>query len=138
MQRLVKEMNLLQELNKRFGYPSFRQGQREVIQSVLSGRDTLAMLPTGTGKSLCFQMPGYLLDGQVVIVSPLLSLMQDQVEQMKVKGEKKVIAINSFLTFPEKRRALERLHTYKFIFISPEMLGNRDILETLQALKVSL
>ncbi|MGR3764874.1 RecQ family ATP-dependent DNA helicase [Rossellomorea sp. NS-SX7] len=131
-------MNLLQELNKRFGYSSFRQGQTEVIQSVLSGRDTLAMLPTGTGKSLCFQMPGYLLEGQVVIVSPLLSLMQDQVEQMKVKGEKNVIAINSFLPFPEKKRALERIHRYKFIFISPEMLGNPDILETLQTLKVSL
>ncbi|WP_175991169.1 ATP-dependent DNA helicase RecQ [Bacillus sp. Marseille-Q1617] len=131
-------MNLQQELNERFGYPSFRQGQKEVIQSVLDGRDTLAMLPTGTGKSLCFQFPGYLLGGHVVIVSPLLSLMQDQVEQMKVKGEKKVIAINSFLSFPEKKRALERLHTYKFIFISPEMLSNPDIFETLQALEISL
>jgi ATP-dependent DNA helicase RecQ len=131
-------MNLQQELNQRFGYPSFIQGQLEVIQAVLNGRNTLAMLPTGTGKSLCFQLPGYLLDGQVIIVSPLLSLMQDQVDQMKVKGEKKVIAINSFLPFPEKKRALERLHMYKFIFISPEMLTNSDVLAAVQSLYVSL
>jgi ATP-dependent DNA helicase RecQ len=131
-------MDLKQELKRKFGYSSFRQGQKEVIQSVLNGRDTLAMLPTGTGKSLCFQLPGYLLRGQVVIVSPLLSLMQDQVDQMKVSGEKKVIAINSFLPFPEKRRALERLHMYKFIFISPEMLGNSDILHALGSLEISL
>jgi ATP-dependent DNA helicase RecQ len=131
-------MDLKQELKRRFGYSSFRLGQKEVIQSVLSGRDTLAMLPTGTGKSLCFQLPGHLHRGQVVIVSPLLSLMQDQVDQMKVSGEKKVIAINSFLPFPEKKLALERLHIFKFIFISPEMLGNSDTLQALESLKVSL
>ncbi|XXM74137.1 RecQ family ATP-dependent DNA helicase [Lysinibacillus sphaericus] len=131
-------MDLLKELKGKFGYQSFRRGQQEVIESVLSGSDTLAMLPTGTGKSLCFQLPGYLLEGQVIIVSPLLSLMQDQVEQMKVKGEKKVIAINSFLSFPEKKRALDKLHTFKFIFISPEMLSNPDIREAVENLNVSL
>jgi ATP-dependent DNA helicase RecQ len=131
-------MDLLVELNERFGYKSFRPGQQEVIESVLGGSDTLAMLPTGTGKSLCFQLPGYLLEGQVIIVSPLLSLMQDQVEQMKVNGEKDVIAINSFLPFPERKRALERLHSYKFIFISPEMLSNPDIRGAVENLNVSL
>jgi ATP-dependent DNA helicase RecQ len=134
----VKRVNLQEGLKERFGYQTFRRGQQEVIEAVLSGSDTLAMLPTGTGKSLCFQLPGYLLEGQVIIVSPLLSLMQDQVEQMKVKGEKKVIAINSFLSFPEKKRALERLHTFKFIFISPEMLSNPDIREAVENLTVSL
>ncbi|MEG9297438.1 ATP-dependent DNA helicase RecQ [Mangrovibacillus sp. Mu-81] len=131
-------MDLKLELKRRFGYSSFRRGQREVIESVMSGRDTLAMLPTGTGKSLCFQLSGYLLKGKVVIVSPLLSLMQDQVDQMKVSGEKNVIAINSFLPFPEKKRALEELHIYKFIFISPEMLSNPDILHALELLDVSM
>ncbi|MCA1054680.1 ATP-dependent DNA helicase [Rossellomorea aquimaris] len=131
-------MTLEQELNRKFGYTSFRKGQKEVVESVLSGQDTLAMLPTGTGKSLCFQLPGYLLDGAVIIISPLLSLMQDQVDQMKVKGEKKVIAINSFLPFPEKKRAMERLHLYKFIFISPEMLSNPDINSAIRRLNVSL
>ena len=131
-------MNLQQELKERFGYSSFREGQEEIIHSVLNKRDTVAMLPTGTGKSLCYQLPGYLMDGHVLIISPLLSLMQDQVEQMKVMGEKRVIALNSFLPYMERREALERLHLYKFIFISPEMLMNRGVISSLQSLDISL
>ncbi|MGM0852920.1 MAG: RecQ family ATP-dependent DNA helicase [Bacillota bacterium] len=131
-------MNLQQELKERFGYSSFREGQEEIIQSVLNQRDTVAMLPTGTGKSLCYQLPGYLKKGQVLIVSPLLSLMQDQVEQMKVMGEKRVIALNSFLPYMERRAALEQLHVYKFIFISPEMLMSSTLIPLLQSLNISL
>ncbi|MGM0751302.1 MAG: RecQ family ATP-dependent DNA helicase [Bacillota bacterium] len=131
-------MKLQEELKKRFGYSTFREGQEEIIQSVLDQRDTIAMLPTGTGKSLCYQLPGYLLGGQVLIVSPLLSLMQDQVEQMKVMGEKRVIALNSFLPYMERRAALEQLHLYKYIFISPEMLMNPGIISSLQKLDISL
>ncbi len=131
-------MNLNEVLKDRFGYNSFRKGQEKVIQSVLDNRDTIAMLPTGTGKSLCYQLPGYLMNGHVLIISPLLSLMQDQVEQMKVNGEKSVIALNSFLPFSEKKEALKQLQKYKFIFISPEMVGRTNILEALSALKISL
>lgn len=98
----------------------------------------MAMLPTGTGKSLCYQLPGYLLEGQVLIVSPLLSLMQDQVEQMKMNGEKRVTAINSFLTGAERRRVLQHLTQYKFIFISPEMLTNDSMLTLFKKLKPAL
>ncbi|WP_262421765.1 DEAD/DEAH box helicase [Bacillus aquiflavi] len=97
-------MELETVLKKYFQYQSFRDGQKEVIESILAKKDTLAMLPTGTGKSLCFQLPGYILEGQVVIVSPLLSLMQDQVEQMMMRGEKRVVAINSFLSKSEKKK----------------------------------
>ncbi|KPL59741.1 RecQ family ATP-dependent DNA helicase [Rossellomorea vietnamensis] len=131
-------MNLQRELKERFGYSSFREGQEEIIHSVLNQQDTVAMLPTGTGKSLCYQLPGYLMDGHVLIISPLLSLMQDQVEQMKVMGEKRVIALNSFLPYMERRSALEQLHLYKFIFISPEMLMNRGVISSLQSLDISL
>ena len=131
-------MNLSLELKKRFGYSSFRKGQEDIIRSVLNQQDTVAMLPTGTGKSLCYQLPGYLLDGHVLIISPLLSLMQDQVEQMKVMGEKRVIALNSFLPFTERRTALEQLHKYKFIFISPEMVMNKSVLTSLMTLKIEL
>ena len=86
------------DLKRIFHYDHFRPGQKEVIASVLEGNHTIAMLPTGTGKSLCYQLSGYKLNGHVLIVSPLLSLMQDQVEQMKMNGEKSVVAINSFLT----------------------------------------
>lgn len=81
-------MDLLSFLKSKFGFSAFRPGQEEVIRSLLDGKDTLAMLATGTGKSLCYQLPAYLLDGSCIIVSPLLSLMQDQTEQMKMRGEK--------------------------------------------------
>jgi ATP-dependent DNA helicase RecQ len=131
-------MNLLIDLKKRFGFSTFRIGQRDVIESVLNGNDTIAMLPTGTGKSLCYQLAGYRMDGHVLIVSPLLSLMQDQVEQMKVMGEKRVIALNSFLPFKERKKILRNLSLYKFIFVSPEMVMNPNILEKLTSLKFCL
>lgn len=131
-------MELETLLYKHFQYDHFRPGQEEVIQSVLSGQHTLAMLPTGTGKSLCYQLPGYLLEGHIVIVSPLLSLMQDQVEQMKMNGEKRVIALNSFLTYQEKKTAISNITKYKFILISPEMLGMDQVIAVIQKLNVSL
>lgn len=70
---------LQQVLYQFFGFQSFKKGQEDIIRSVLSGKDTIAMLPTGGGKSLCYQLPGYMLDGMILIVSPLLSLMEDQV-----------------------------------------------------------
>ena len=99
-------MELEQTLAKYFGYATFRPGQKEVIEAILSGKDVIALLPTGMGKSLCYQLPAYLLQKPVLIVSPLLSLMQDQVEQLKRFGEKRVVALNSFLTVEEKRYAL--------------------------------
>ncbi|MFZ7945092.1 MULTISPECIES: RecQ family ATP-dependent DNA helicase [Bacillaceae] len=125
-------------LNKHFGFQSFKTGQKEVISAVLAGQHTLAMLPTGTGKSLCYQLPGYILKGQILIISPLLSLMQDQVEQFKRFGEKRVIALNSFLSHAEKNNVLLHLKEYKFIFISPEMLRVPFILRLLQQLTISL
>ncbi|WP_313466990.1 DEAD/DEAH box helicase, partial [Carnobacterium sp.] len=88
-----KHTQIKEILYQRFGYTSFREGQEEAILAALSGDNTLVMLPTGTGKSICYQLTGYCLDGIVLIVSPLLSLMQDQVEQMKMMGEKRVAAI---------------------------------------------
>lgn len=96
------------------------------------------MLPTGTGKSLCYQLPGYVLKGQVLIVSPLLSLMQDQVEQMRMNGEKRVAALNSFLVGEERRRVLQQIQQFKYIFISPEMLTNHSMFNILNKLNLSL
>src|SRR3954463_3298693 len=125
-------------LKKHFGYSTFRNGQKEVITSVLSGQHTLAMLPTGTGKSLCYQLPGYILSGQTLIISPLLSLMQDQVEQMKRLGEKRVVALNSFLSVADRNKVLRHLQEYKFIFISPEMLRVPFVISILEQLTISL
>lgn len=125
-------------LKEHFHFSSFKQGQKEVIQSVLKNQNTIAVLPTGTGKSLCYQLPAYLLPGSVVIVSPLLSLMQDQVEQMQIRGEKRVVALNSFLSYHERKQILNNLSRYKFIFISPEMLSLDGMMKRLQALSISL
>lgn len=125
-------------LQKRFGYSEFRPGQREVIEQIIEGKDVLALLPTGMGKSLCYQLPAYILEGAVLIISPLLSLMQDQVEQMKVFGEKWVIAINSFLQRSEKKMALQNLHHYRFIFLSPEMLARKEMQTRIESLNLSL
>jgi ATP-dependent DNA helicase RecQ len=131
-------MDLDKLLKRHFGYSSFKTGQKEVISSILSGQHTLAMLPTGTGKSLCYQFPGLIFPGQVLIISPLLSLMQDQVEQFKRFGEKRVVALNSFLSFEEKKQVLKNLNRYKYIFISPEMLQVPFIIQKLKELVISL
>lgn len=134
----MKTVNLEQILQKHFSYKNFRTGQKEIIQSVLNKRNTLALLPTGTGKSLCYQLPGYVFDGVILIVSPLLSLMQDQVEQMKLRGEKRVVAINSFLTFEERTYVLNHVNNYKFIYVSPEMLQNEQIITIFQRTQIAL
>lgn len=131
-------VSLEQELQRHFGFTSFRPGQKEVIDAVISGKDTLGMLPTGSGKSVCYQMPVYMTGRPAVIVSPLLSLMQDQTEQLKVQGEKKVIALNSFLTFKQKREALASLKEYRFIFLSPEMLMLDHVIGALSVLDIGL
>jgi len=131
-------MLLKQKLQQHFGFHEFREGQREIIESVLAGNDTIALLPTGTGKSLCYQLPGYIFNAPVLIISPLISLMQDQVDQLLMMGEKRAVAINSFLSFEQKQFVLNNLAQYRFIFISPEMLVQEHVKERLKCMKLSL
>ncbi|RYL94860.1 ATP-dependent DNA helicase RecQ [Sporolactobacillus sp. THM7-4] len=121
-----------------FGYDSFRPGQKRVISALLAHQDVFAMMPTGSGKSICYQIPGYLLPGLVLIVSPLLSLMEDQVVSLRRAGEKKVRALSSMLSFQERVRVLKHLDEFRFLFISPEMLQKPSVLSALQQVKVSL
>lgn len=129
---------LTKTLRMKFGHASFRPGQREVAEDVLAGRDVLAMLPTGSGKSLCYQLPAYLLQGSVLIVSPLVSLMEDQVEQLRRRGEKRVIAFHSLLDAEEKWQALASLAEFRFIYASPEMLQSAKFLTALRRVCISL
>lgn len=131
-------MELTTLLKEKFNYNEFRPGQREIIEALLSGEPVLGMLPTGTGKSLCYQLPGYLLEGTVVVISPLISLMEDQVTQLQRLGEKRTVALNSLLSTWEQQWVLNRLSHYKFIFMSPEMFLNSNVQKTLQKNKLAL
>lgn len=131
-------MELQQLLYKHFGYSDFRPGQEEIISSICEGQDTIGILPTGSGKTLCYQLPAYVLEGPVLIISPLVALMEDQVSILKKNGEKRVVALNSFLPFHEKDSIIRQLATYKFIFISPEMLVQPKTKKALQSLSLSL
>ena len=129
-------MDIHKSLQEKFGFDQFRLGQEEVIRDVIAGKDTLAILPTGVGKSLCYQLPAYGLEGAVLIVSPLVALMEDQVAIMKRNGEKRVVALNSFLSFKEKKRIMDELGRYKFIFISPEMLLQKNVSTQLRTIQL--
>ncbi|CAM3059088.1 ATP-dependent DNA helicase RecQ [Filibacter tadaridae] len=131
-------MDIHTVLKNKFGFDQFRPGQEQVIQDVLEGKDTIAILPTGTGKSLCYQLPGYVLNGSVLVISPLVALMEDQVANMKRYGEKRVIALNSFLNYTEKKQITANLERYKFIFISPEMLLRKSVKNSIERLNLSL
>ena len=107
---------------KRFGYDEFREGQREVITALEEGHDAIAILPTGNGKSFIYQYIGIKDKCRVVIVSPLIALMVDQVASLKQMGIYKAVAITSLMTESEKNYILSTLNEYQFIFVSPEML----------------
>lgn len=126
-------------LKKRFHFDSFKTGQEETIQAIINQEDTLTVLPTGTGKSLCYQFPTYYLNlTHTLIVSPLISLMEDQVSQLKQAGEKSVVALNSLMDYQTKQFVIDRLDTFRFIFISPEMLSQPHVLEQLKHIGIDL
>ena len=130
--------NIQQVLKETFGYDSFRGLQEEIIQTVLANQDCLAILPTGTGKSLCYQLPGLLLEGLVVIVSPLLSLMEDQVNSLLQMKKFSAVAINSLLTKSEREYVLTHLSEYQYIYFSTEMLSPPEGMQALSRQKIAL
>ncbi|WP_182199437.1 RecQ family ATP-dependent DNA helicase [Paraliobacillus salinarum] len=125
-------------LNKYFGHENFREGQQEIIEDIRNGSSVLGVLPTGSGKSICYQIPAMMLHGNVIVISPLLSLMEDQVKQLKAKGIKNVVAINSFTNSNEKNDIISNLSNYKLIYVSPEMIQNKQLLARLKQLHISL
>ncbi|SDJ66842.1 RecQ family ATP-dependent DNA helicase [Sediminibacillus albus] len=125
-------------LKKYYGFSSFRPGQKEIIEDVLAGKDVLGILPTGSGKSICYQLPARVVDGSVLVISPLISLMIDQEKELQASGFKDVIAFNSFLSFSRKQRAFQHLADYKLIYASPEMLQNERFMQKLSKLEISL
>src|SRR5688572_8412511 len=124
-------------LKNTFGYDTFRPLQREVIENVLAGRDTLAVMPTGGGKSLCYQIPSMLMSGLTVVVSPLIALMKDQVEQLRAFGVP-AIFLNSSLSPLEYQENMEYVKrgVVKLLYVAPETLLTPRILSLLASVKV--
>ena len=135
---MLSDEELRKHLKKWFGFDDFRSGQKEVIKSILSGQNTLGVLPTGTGKTLIYQYVGKMVDGMVIVVSPLISLMQDQVDRMRYLGEKQTVAITSNLSWPDRQRVIKHLNSYKYVYVSPEMLSNPDVLSAFKKHQISL
>ena len=126
-------------LLKYWGYSSFRENQEEIINLILKKKDTLALLPTAGGKSICYQIPTLIMDGICIVISPLISLMKDQVENIKSKGIK-AIALTSDLDFKEVDIALTNciFGGYKFLYISPERLQNELVQSKISEMNVNL
>src|ERR1700686_4452306 len=128
-----------QMLRSTFGFEDFRPGQGAIIAAVLAGTDVLAIMPTGSGKSLCFQLPALLRDGLTVVVSPLIALMRNQVAQLASYGVA-AASLNSANDFAENRQIAERLSRgeLRLIYVSPERLAKPDTLNLLKRSKVGL
>ena len=122
-----------------FGYDAFRPGQEEIIEGILSGRDALAIMPTGAGKSICYQVPALLLPGITLVVSPLISLMQDQVKALNDVGVHAAF-INSALTEGQIRKALSLAAqgVYKIIYVAPERLESWEFLDFATHTEISM
>ncbi|MGI8820301.1 MAG: DNA helicase RecQ [Chthoniobacterales bacterium] len=123
-------MDLLSPLKKHFGYSAFRPLQEEIVRDALAGRDVFALMPTGGGKSLCFQLPALLRDGLTIVVSPLISLMKDQVDALQASGVAATF-LNSSLGASEARARWRGLHNgdYRLLYVAPERLMLDSFLE---------
>lgn len=122
-----------------FGYDSFREGQENIIESIAAGRDGLAIMPTGAGKSICYQVPALLLPGITIVISPLISLMQDQVKALNEAGIHAAF-INSSLTETQVRKALNLAAAgrYKIIYVAPERLESYDFMDFVNHVEISM
>src|SRR5919109_3858956 len=132
-------MELLEALKQHFGYDTFRKGQEAIVRSVLSGRPTIAILPTGGGKSLCYQLPAMLLEGTTVVASPLVALMKDQVDALCVRGIPATF-VNSSLSESERQERQARLRegAYRLVYVAPERFRSSSFREAVGRVQVPL
>lgn len=132
-------MKATEILKTYFGYDSFREGQRVIIEAILSGEDALAIMPTGAGKSICYQVPALMLPGITLVVSPLISLMQDQVKSLNEAGVHAAF-INSALTETQIAKAMRFAMEgrYKIIYVAPERLESAGFIQFAQTGQISM
>ena len=126
-------------LRKHFGFDDFREGQREVIGSILEGKDAVVVMPTGSGKSLCYQLPAMILDGATLVVSPLIALMKDQVDALRARGLPATF-INSSIPESEQHARIESLRRreHKLVYVAPERFRSSRFNSVLQSIPISL
>jgi ATP-dependent DNA helicase RecQ len=127
-------------LHELFGFPAFRPGQREAVEAALAGRDVLVVMPTGSGKSLCYQLPALMRSDLTLVVSPLVSLMQDQVDAVKRIAPGRVALVNSQQDAGANRRALEAAvrGDLRLLYVAPERFSSPGFVERLRAARVGL
>ncbi len=135
-QQIVSAQSVLEQV---FGYQTFRTGQQQVIESTLEGRDSLVIMPTGGGKSLCYQIPALVRSGITLVISPLISLMKDQVDQLKANGVA-AECVNSTMLREDLLSVYNRMHSgqLKLVYVSPERVLMRDFIERLESLPLSM
>src|SRR6516162_11488884 len=128
-----------QALEKYFGFREFRYPQGDVVSAILNGHDVVVVMPTGGGKSLCYQLPAVLLDGVTVVVSPLIALMKDQVDALLGRGIPATL-INSTISFSEQHRRIEQMRAgeFRLVYIAPERFRSAKFLEALGQVTISL
>src|SRR5947207_13628991 len=132
--------NIHQILQHYFGYSQFRYNQQDIIENVLAKKNSVVLMPTGGGKSLCYQVPALAFDGVTVVVSPLIALMKDQVDALKLNGVAAAF-LNSSLSNNDQSTALHQLknNQLKLLYVAPErLLGSNGLLQFLQQVNVSL
>ncbi|MFZ0682274.1 MAG: ATP-dependent DNA helicase RecQ, partial [Candidatus Cybelea sp.] len=133
-------MNLRAALQEKFGFDNFYPGQEDVVSRVLRGQDTLAILATGAGKSLTYQLPALLLEGTTIVVSPLIALMKDQLDMLRERNITDVVALNSTLSEDQELRTRERVRSGKvrIVYTTPEKLEDQAFLALLKGLRIPL
>jgi ATP-dependent DNA helicase RecQ len=132
-QRSMLQEDMGSLLRSVYGYTNFRENQEEVIQAIMAGRDVFTSMPTGGGKSLCYQIPGMLLDGLTVVISPLIALMKDQVDEAIARGIPAAY-LNSTLNREQAAQTMARLYAQeiKLLYLSPERLAAGDYIQKLR------
>lgn len=135
---MVTDKKIYQVLHEKFNFTEFKTGQLEILHKLFDHHHTLAILPTGAGKTLIYQMYGFLNEGSVIVVSPLLSLIKDQINRLRLSGERRIAEITSQIDFMEQKQILNNLERYKFIFISPEGLQRPDVQAAMQRIEIDL
>ena len=132
-------MDIYKALKTYFGYDKFKKGQEKLVSAILAGRDVLGIMPTGGGKSLCYQLPATVLEGVTIVISPLISLMKDQVDSLDEMGLAGTF-INSTLDYNEFITRLDEIRNnkYKLIYVAPERLNTNLFLNLAKNIKISL